>query len=268
MSDFDARTYWEERLSGNYSLRGVGHFRLGQQFNNWIYRMRKDVFLRRMRATGLDFSGFEVLDVGAGTGFYVDRWTDLGVRDLVGLDLTEAATAALRERYPAYTFHQADIGGDLDVLRGRTFDAVSCFDVLFHIVDDDRFERAIENIGSVLKPDGMFVFSDGFVHPEFMERSIQVPHRVSRPLDYVEGVLKRTGFQIVERRPMLYLMGEPVDARSRISKWRWVLTAGPAAVSDRLGYLVGAAMYPLERVLVNRAKESPTLEMMICRWTG
>jgi SAM-dependent methyltransferase len=268
MPDFDARSYWERRLRGHYSLHGVGHLRLGRHFNNWMYRLRRHVFLQRMRGTGLDFSRFTVLDVGAGTGFYVDRWTELGVRDIVGVDLTEVATQALRQRYPHYTFYRVDIGDSVQVLQGRAFDAVSCFDVLFHIVDDDRFERAVENVASLLKSGGLFVFSDGFVHPEAMERSIQVPHRVSRSLDYVQDVLKRNGFQIVERRPMFYLLSEPVDTRSPIARLRWALSAGPAAVSNTLGYVVGAALYPIERVLVSRMTESPAIEMMICRRTA
>ncbi len=34
-SDFDARTYWEERLAQGYSLTGVGFRRLGPSVNTW-----------------------------------------------------------------------------------------------------------------------------------------------------------------------------------------------------------------------------------------
>jgi SAM-dependent methyltransferase len=268
MAEFDARAYWEDRLTNHYSLHGVGHLRLGPHFNNWMYRVRRHVFLRRMRATGRDFSGASVLEIGAGTGFYVDRWTELGVRDLVGLDITDVATASLAKRYPRYTFLKADIGDDVDMLGGRRFDIASCFDVFFHIIDDQRFDKAIENIAASVAPGGMFVFSDGFIHPEVVARSIQVQHRVSRPLDFIEDTLKRHGFEIVERRPMFYLMSEPLDSASRFTKLRWMVTAGPAALSDLAGQVVGAVLYPIERFLVDRVKESPAVEMMICRRAG
>jgi SAM-dependent methyltransferase len=270
MAQFDTRDYWERRLERNYGLEGVGFLRLGKGYNTWLYRLRRSVFLRRMRETGMDFTGAEVLDVGSGTGFYVERWRELGTRKVVGLDLTTVATEQLRRRFPADEFHQldigsADLGEDANPLAGRQFDAVSCFDVLFHIVDDQRFETAIENIATLVRPDGLFVLSDNFVHPEVMERSIRAPHRVSRSLDHFQDVLKRNGFEVLERRPMFFLMNEPVDSGSRLAKARWFAIAGPVAVGNALGTLVGAILYPLEWLLVTVCKESPATEMLICR---
>jgi 2-polyprenyl-3-methyl-5-hydroxy-6-metoxy-1,4-benzoquinol methylase len=270
MAQFDARDYWERRLKRNYGLEGVGFLRLGKGYNTWLYRLRRSVFLRRMRATGIDFTGAEVLDVGSGTGFYVERWRELGVRKVVGLDLTMVATEQLRRHFPADEFHNLDIadgdlGEDASPLAGRQFDAVSCFDVLFHIVNDEHFETAIENIATLVRPGGLFALSDYFVHPEVMERSIRAPHRVSRSLDYFQGVLDCNGFEVLERRPMFFLMNEPVDSGSRLARARWFAVAGPVAVSNAVGSLVGAVLYPLEWLLVTAGKESPATEMMICR---
>jgi SAM-dependent methyltransferase len=269
MAQFDARDYWERRLQHNHGLVGVGFLRLGKGYNTWLYRLRRSIFLRRMRATGMDLAGAEVLDVGAGTGFYVERWRELGVRKVVGLDLTTVATERLRRRFPADEFHNLDIGGELGedagLLAGRQFDAVSCFDVLFHIVDNERFETAIQNIAALIRPGGLFVFSDYFVHPEVMGRSMQSPHRISRSLDHFQDVLKRSSFEVVERRPVFFLMNEPVDSGSRLAKARWFAIAGPVAVHNALGTLVGAILYPLEWLLVTVRKESPATEMMICR---
>jgi 2-polyprenyl-3-methyl-5-hydroxy-6-metoxy-1,4-benzoquinol methylase len=270
MTQFDTRDYWEQRLERNYGLEGVGFLRLGKGYNTWLYRLRRSVFLRRMRATGMDFTGAEVLDVGSGTGFYVERWRELGARKVVGLDLTTVATEQLRRRFPADEFHLVDIGsGDLSEdagpLAGRQFDAASCFDVLFHIIDEQHFETAIENIAALVRPGGLFALSDYFVHPKAMERSIRAPHRVSRSLDRFQDVLKRNGFEVLERRPVFFLMNEPVDSRSWLAKARWFVIAGPVAVRNALGTPIGAILYPLEWLLVTVCKESPTTEMMICR---
>jgi SAM-dependent methyltransferase len=270
MAQLDTRDYWERRLERNDGLLGVGFLRLGEGYNTWLYRLRRSVFLRRMRATGMDFTGAEVLDVGSGTGFYVERWRELGAGKVVGLDLTRVATERLRRRFPADEFHNLDIGAAglaeaASPLAGRRFDAVSCFDVLFHIVDDEQFETAIGNIAALVRPEGLFALSDYFVHPQVMERSIQAPHRVSRSLDRFQDVLKRHGFEVLERRPMFYLMNEPVDSGSRLARARWLAIAGPVAVRNGLGSLIGAILYPLEWLLVTAGKESPTTEMMICR---
>ena len=43
---FDNREYWESRLRQQYSLAGVGYLRLGRRFNEWMYRVRGEVFDR------------------------------------------------------------------------------------------------------------------------------------------------------------------------------------------------------------------------------
>src|ERR1043166_8271428 len=110
------------------------------------------------------WAGREVLDVGSGTGFYVDRWLRLGAR-VTGLDLTEIAVAELSRAFPAARFLRADIGASLDgvPLAPGWFDAVSAFDVLFHIVDDAQYARAFENIPSLLRPGGWFLGPENFL---------------------------------------------------------------------------------------------------------
>ncbi len=43
---FDNKRYWETRLREHYSLAGVGYLRLGRRYNEWMYRVRGDVFDR------------------------------------------------------------------------------------------------------------------------------------------------------------------------------------------------------------------------------
>ena len=88
---FDPRAYWEQRLSEEYSLHGVGYASLGLRYNRWMYRIRRRVFRRTMRRFLRDRSSMRVLDVGCGTGFYVDQWRELGIGQIAGLDLTETA---------------------------------------------------------------------------------------------------------------------------------------------------------------------------------
>ena len=79
MGEFDAKEYWQHRLGEAIDLGGVGYKALGTPFNQWLYRLRRAVFLGRMRALRLPWSAMRVLDVGCGTGFYLDRWAELGV---------------------------------------------------------------------------------------------------------------------------------------------------------------------------------------------
>lgn len=261
MTDFDARGYWERRLTDTYAIDGVGFSGLGTAFNRWMYRVRRHVFLRALRP-GLERPrDLRVLDIGSGTGFYVDRWHELGVRSVTGADLTETAVEQLRRRHPSDAFVRFDVGGDETPLEPASFDAISAMDVLFHIVDDERFERALRTIFSLLAPRGLFVFSDNFVHGE----AIRGEHQASRPLGEIESLLRATGFEVVGRRPMFVLLNAPVDSQNRALRASWQLLTSLALRGNALGGLAGALAYPLELALVPRLREGPSTEIMVCR---
>lgn len=263
---FDNRQYWETRLREHYSLAGVGYLRLGRRFNEWMYRVRGAVFDETVREYGSagvrKWEGCEVLDVGAGTGFYVDRWLRLGAR-VTGLDLTEVAVEELSRCFPGARFVRADIGQPLDpaALAAGSFDAVSAFDVLFHIVDDGQYARAFTNIASLLKPGGWFFWSDNFLrHP-----TERVTHQVSRTLAESTACVEAAGLEVVDRVPMFVLMNYPADTTSRLARWAWTAMVAPAALAEPVGWAVGALLYPLERALLRRKRESPSTELMVCR---
>ena len=267
---FETREYWERRLRDHFSLEGVGYLRLGRRYNEWMYRVRGEVFdavTSELAASGLGPPGrtgpARVLDVGSGTGFYVDRWLRRGA-DVTGVDLTDVAVEGLRGRFPSARFVRADIGDPLaDPLRreaGR-FDAISAFDVLFHIVDDAQYARALANIAALLRPGGWFLWSDNFIH----QPTVRVAHQVSRSLAEIEAALAGAGLEVVARRPMFVLMNYPADTRSRLARLAWTAMLAPAMLSDRLGGWLGALLYRLERRLVATKRESPSTELMVCR---
>ena len=263
MSDgFTTQDYWEQRLRGHFSLEGVGYLRLGQRFNEWMYRVRGEVFDRVVGELHAGTAGQRILDVGPGTGFYVDRWQNRGAT-VTGVDLAPVVVSTLAGRFPKARFLQADIGLPLTApLAGELgqFDVVSAFDVLFHIVDDELYARALANIASLLKPGGLLIWSDNFIH----RRTARVTHQVSRSLDDITAAVDRAGFTIERRVPMFVLMNYPADA-SRLAGLAWTAMVSPAMLSNTLGGLVGAVLYPLERRLVRSAKESPSTELMVCR---
>ncbi|HZD67581.1 MAG TPA: class I SAM-dependent methyltransferase [Actinomycetes bacterium] len=264
MTEFEAKEYWETRLAEHPGLRGVGFVRLGRRYNEWLYRVRRHVFLRHVRAVSSRPSDVDVLDVGSGTGFYLDLWRELGVRSVVGSDLTEVAVHALRRRNPGVEVHQLDIGGDLGPLAGREFGIVSAMDVLFHIVEDDRFERAIKQVRSLLGPGGLFIWSDNFVH----QQTVRIPHQVSRSLDSIEGTLGACGLEVVERRPMFVLMNGPADTRSPLLKGWWLALRAMVSLGEPMGRSLGALLYPVELLLTRLLRESASTELMICRAVG
>ena len=258
---FDNRKYWEARLREHYSLAGVGYLRLGRRYNEWMYRVRGVVFDRVASGLQSGWAGVPVLDVGSGTGFYVDRWRRLGAR-VTGLDLTEVAIEELRRSFPDVPFVRGDIGGPLDhlPLTSGSFQAISAFDVLFHLVDDAQYARAFGNLAALLAPGGWLLWSDNFLR----RGEARVAHQASRPLTVSVQLVESAGFEIVDRVPMFVLMNYPADS-SRLPQWLWTAMVSPAVLAEPLGWLLGAALYPVERVLLRLKHESPSTELMICR---
>jgi SAM-dependent methyltransferase len=259
---FDARQYWEERLGDDYSLTGVGLRRLGPSFNRWAYRVREARFSAAVGRLELDPATSRVVDVGSGTGFYVDRWLQLGAA-VTGIDLTETAVDHLRRAYPSATFLRADIADPSSVgqIGAGTVDVVSAMDVLFHIVDDSAFVTALSNIRDLLRPGGHLLYSDAFVHGP----TRRVEHRVSRSLSDVGAAMAEVGLDVVERRPFFWLMNDPQDTRNPLFKGLWYAAAAAISTSDRVGELAGRLLYPLELRLTAGRSESPTTELMVCR---
>jgi len=145
--------------------------------------------------------------------------------------------------FPDNRFVRADIGASLAQvpLPSASFDAVSAFDVLFHIVDDESYARAFANIASLLKPGGWFLWSDNFLrHPT--ERAA---HQVSRTLAESTRCVEAAGFEVVQRVPMFVLMNFPADSTSTLARWGWKAMARAVMVGEPLGWALGAALYPL-----------------------
>lgn len=262
MEGFDAKGHWEGILSEQDGLAGVGYRGLGEPFNRWMYRVRRRVVLRTLRPLIGTLPKRDVLDVGSGTGFYVERWRELGIRSLSGIDITDTVVGRLRDRFPEHSFIRADIGAqDAELPSGR-FGAVSAFDVLFHIVDDDHYRRAFANIHSLLEPGGLFIFSENFLHGE----TVRITDQASRTLSEIESILDEVGFEILLRRPMFFLMNEPVDSDSHLHDvfW-WRLTGQLRARGARASWALGVALYPLELMALGFVREGPSTELMVCR---
>ncbi|HKP29705.1 MAG TPA: class I SAM-dependent methyltransferase, partial [Gemmatimonadales bacterium] len=147
---------------------------------------------------------------------------------------------------------------------GSRITAVSAMDVLFHIVDDEAYRRAFANIAAVLAPGGWFLWSDNFLH----HQTERVMHQASRSLEESEDAVRAAGLEIVERVPMFVLMNYPTDSTSRLLRLGWTAMVSPAAVADPLGWLVGAALAPIDTWLTSVVRESPTTEIMVCRKGG
>ena len=69
----------------------------------------------------------------------------------------------------------------------------------------------------------------------------------------------------VDVRPMFWLMNTPVNSQSRLLRLWWRLLSRAVGVHDRLGFVLGAAVYPVELTLVRALPGGPSTRLMTCR---
>ncbi len=256
---FDAGAYWQRRLEALDGLAGVGAIGLGEKYNRWLYRVRKSNFLRMARRMNVPTS--RVLDVGSGTGFYIDLWRSLGAH-ITGSDLTAVAVERLVKRYPDQQIVRLDVGQPLpDMIAQYRFGAVSAMDVLFHIIDDSQFAQAIWNLASLLEDGGYLFLSDVFPHRPYKSPS----HVLHRTLQTYTDALTSAGLEVVERRPIFVLMNEPVDSTNPLHRLWWRLLSGTIDHANSAGGGIGAVLFPAEVGLASLMRDGPSTELMVCR---
>jgi SAM-dependent methyltransferase len=259
-TELDPQDFWERRLEGRFTLAGTGYEGLGEGFNRWSYRVQRHVFNRTVKPL-LDQDDPRVLDIGSGTGFYVERWRELGVRAVTGSDITSKSVTSLASRFPDHRFVQLDIGGDDLPFENERFDFVSAIAVLYHIVDDDSYARAFRNTFSLLQPGGFLVFSDNFVR----DRPYRGTQQAVRLGTDIENTVRDAGFESLERRPMFVLTNHPVNSDSRLLHGWWTMLEHLLRLSETAGTIAGALLIPFELACVDLARRGPSLELAVCR---
>jgi len=80
----------------------------------------------------------------------------------VGVDITSVSVSRLRQLYPQFEFVQADISSAEADEIGTGSDLVLASDVLFHIVQDEAWRKAIQNSAARLREEGFLILSDVF----------------------------------------------------------------------------------------------------------
>lgn len=100
------------------------------------------------------------LDVGSGTGHWVDFYTTvLQVEHIYGVDIARGSVERLKARFEgnsAVTILHGDVL-DQDAVPEQSLDLINAIGVLFHIVDDQKWEETLCWCYSRLRHGGIFV---------------------------------------------------------------------------------------------------------------
>ncbi len=154
----------------------------------------------------------EILDLGCGTGINFDILQNFG--KVKGVDISSEALNFCKKR------------GITDVYKGdilnlklpkSSFDAVTAFDILEHINDD---ERALKNIYNVLKPGGIaFVLSPAY---QFLwsEHDEALHHKRRYMLSEMHRKMTRAGFKMRKRSYCITFLSAPIFVYRLLASFR------------------------------------------------
>jgi SAM-dependent methyltransferase len=213
---YQPREFWERRLSEQFDLRGTGQTGLSLAYNRACYALRRAVLDRALRAADFDPRGRRVLDVGCGTGFFTAYYLERGAA-LTGIDIAPISIERLRARHPGARFMLGDVS---ELPLDGSWDLVNAFDVLYHITDDARWERALAHLAEAVSPGGLLLVTD-----TFEERPGLAAHNRMRSLARHRAVLEPRGFTLAPLRPTHVLLNRELGLLRFVNRLPGMLLA-------------------------------------------
>jgi 2-polyprenyl-3-methyl-5-hydroxy-6-metoxy-1,4-benzoquinol methylase len=271
MLEYRPREYWDGLLQQRFDLRSVGYPSLSEAFNACLYRAMVNSVDRGLRRVGVfkkTLSESLILDVGSGTGFWIDFWLAKGAQQIFGIDLTCKSISSLSQKYPQLKFEQRDIADPIDSWTLNTFDVISAMSVLHHILSQERWEQALVNLCCVLKPGGYMLIMDPILRYRWWGKpfSKSSPGRPRTVAEH-QSVLKGRGISILVVIPTVAILANPVDTRRRVEfraleQW-WNLFCRVAS-RERPMRNIWRPVYALDRLLC-RLSYMPSSKIILCR---
>jgi SAM-dependent methyltransferase len=263
---YDPREYWSA-LHAKPGLRAVGQSGLPEGLNVWLYRIGRRNVVAFLAGHGVDdLSGRAVLDVGSGTGFWIDLWTDMGAAVVDGIDLVPAATERLRERYPASTFFTGDIADPGVVPGDGRYDLVAVMNVMLHILDEDRFAAAAAYIAAAVRSGGRLFLAEPALTQSAPTQALRPgASSTARPLARYREVFEQAGLSLIAVGPSTVVGANPIESGDRDFRRYtliWKRAGRWARRWPRAASLIGRGLAALDRILM-RTGAAPSGKLIL-----
>lgn len=208
MNQYDPQKYWEERLKSRFNLTGVGNIVFDSKYNEYLYKLQLAILIKALRKYNISLREKKVLDIGCGTGFFSKFYLN-NLAQITGIDITTISIESLKKSLPGGRFITLDISAEFPATKEsfvKEFDIINILNVIFHIIDEVKFEKALENIAVCLKEGGYLFISDYFGDTDVSPAQ----HVKFRRLERYQ-ILQQKGIKILEVIPIYYFMNRRVD---------------------------------------------------------
>jgi SAM-dependent methyltransferase len=245
--------YWRD-LHVRHDMSAVGQSGLPSAMNLQLYRNLARNLKAFLKRNGVDRIGPRVFEVGAGNGYWFDLWRELGAQRIDGCDLVPAAVDELIKNFgKTGRFQVADLGAEeLDM---GTYDFVACMNVLLHLTDDTKFERALANIARLVAPGGRLLLTEPLLIHDQFERAYdpELSSRARPVRRYMVG-LEKHGLVLHKLAAGTAIGNNPIEGRRRWNYflWRaaWVAATLPSKIHPANAGWTGSVLYHLDPALM------------------
>jgi len=269
MTRYEPSAYWEGLLKDDFDESGVGYPQLARSVNRAMYRSMERSVTDGLETVVAPSASPQILDIGSGTGLWIEFWRRWGATNLTGVDLTAASVQRLQSRWPEHDFLQVDVG-DANAALPDGNDIVSVMSVLLHIVDEDRFSRSFVNVAAALRLGGVLVLIDPVVvhrwwGPPFGAEA----NSKARPLEDYRAALESAGLELQLLRPATVLLANVVDTRTALAfralRLYWDLLMRGVGPRELPGAAAAAVLGPTDRLAMRLARTGPSAKVLIAR---
>jgi cyclopropane fatty-acyl-phospholipid synthase-like methyltransferase len=207
--------YWDKRLSQKFNLQGVGYCAFNKYYNFWLYKAKTRALKNIVKKYNIGIYDKTLLDIGCGTGYWVNFYKILKC-NVTGIDISKTSVVNLKRRYPKFEFINIDFAlPNVSEIINKKFDIINAFDVFYHIVDDNSFQQALENI-CLLSNNSTYIF----ITDLFIYHSEQVADHVKfRSFDSYEKIFNRFDIKVLTIEPLYFLLNKLIFSSLGINKF-------------------------------------------------
>lgn len=178
--------YWRDRHKQKLGLlSAVGQRTYSDKANFYIYKLVKDQYGKLLRKINLP-KGSKILDAGCGLGLFTEFLISKGF-EVDACDISSNALAYLKKRNPDVK----TICRPLFLLSNdKQYDCIHCFDVLYHILDDEKYELSLKKFSKIATK---YII----LHERFLNRKpfVVSKHIKFRSYTQLKNKLKQLGFE-------------------------------------------------------------------------